>query len=59
VRVTIVGGGVLGTTHAWEAVQRGHTVVQIEREAEARGATVRNFGLVWVSGRAGFELDAS
>ena len=58
-RVTIVGGGVLGTTHAWEAVQRGHIVVQIEREAEARGATVRNFGLVWVSGRAGFELDAA
>jgi len=58
-RLTIVGGGVLGTTHAWEAVQRGHSVVQIEREAEARGATVRNFGLVWVSGRAGFELDAA
>ena len=58
-RVTIVGGGVLGTMHAWQAVERGHTVVQLEREAEARGATVRNFGLVWVSGRAGFELDAA
>jgi len=55
-RVTIVGGGVLGTTHAIEAVRRGHEVVQLEREAEARGATVRNFGLVWVSGRAGTEL---
>lgn len=58
-RVTIVGGGVLGTAHAWEAVERGHTVVQLEREAEARGATVRNFGLVWVSGRAAHELDAA
>jgi len=58
-RVTIVGGGVLGTTHAWQAVERGHTVVQLERDAEARGATVRNFGLVWVSGRAGVELDAA
>jgi FAD dependent oxidoreductase TIGR03364 len=55
-RVTIVGGGVLGTSHAIEAVRRGHQVVQLEREAEARGATVRNFGLVWVSGRAGHEL---
>ncbi|WP_161976393.1 TIGR03364 family FAD-dependent oxidoreductase [Mycolicibacterium sp. CH28] len=58
-RVTIVGGGVLGTTHAWEAVHRGHTVVQLEREVEARGATVRNFGLVWVSGRSDFELEAA
>ena len=31
--------------------------MQLEREAEARGASVRNFGLVWVSGRkAGPEL---
>ena len=58
-RVTIVGGGILGTTHALEAVGRGHDVVQLEREAEARGATVRNFGLVWVSGRATDELAAA
>ncbi|MEC3974784.1 TIGR03364 family FAD-dependent oxidoreductase [Amycolatopsis sp. H20-H5] len=56
-RILIVGGGVLGTMHAWQAVQRGHDVVQIEREAEARGASVRNFGLVWVGGRSsGLEL---
>jgi len=59
VRVTIVGGGVIGTTHALEAVRRGHSVVHLEREAEARGATVRNFGLVWVSGRAPHELAAA
>ena len=58
-RVTIVGGGILGTTHALEAVGRGHEVVQLEREAEARGATVRNFGLIWVSGRATDELAAT
>jgi FAD dependent oxidoreductase TIGR03364 len=58
-RVTIVGGGILGTAHAWHAVRRGHQVVQLEREVEARGATVRNFGLVWVSGRSSGELDAS
>jgi FAD dependent oxidoreductase TIGR03364 len=38
--------------HAWQAVQRGHEVLQIEREQQARGASVRNFGLVWVGGRA-------
>ncbi|MBJ7340040.1 TIGR03364 family FAD-dependent oxidoreductase [Mycolicibacterium sp.] len=57
--VTIVGGGILGTAHALEAVERGHRVTQLEREVEARGATVRNFGLVWVSGRAEHELAAS
>jgi glycine/D-amino acid oxidase-like deaminating enzyme len=60
VRILIVGGGVLGTLHAWQAVERGHDVVQLEREAEARGASVRNFGLVWVGGRAtGAELDTA
>ncbi|WP_344311980.1 TIGR03364 family FAD-dependent oxidoreductase [Fodinicola feengrottensis] len=51
-RILIVGGGVLGTMHAWHAVRRGHQVVQLERDAGPRAATVRNFGLVWVSGRA-------
>jgi FAD dependent oxidoreductase TIGR03364 len=55
VKVTVVGAGVVGTMHAWQAVERGHTVVQIEREAEARGASLRNFGQIWVSGRAGGE----
>ncbi|MET0454041.1 MAG: TIGR03364 family FAD-dependent oxidoreductase [Mycobacterium sp.] len=58
-RVTIIGGGILGTAHALEAVDRGHRVTHLEREVEARGATVRNFGLVWVSGRADHELAAS
>ncbi|MEU4194624.1 TIGR03364 family FAD-dependent oxidoreductase [Kribbella sp. NPDC026611] len=57
-RVVVVGGGVLGTFHAWEAVRRGYDVVQLERELGARGASVRNFGLVWVSGRAdGAEIE--
>ncbi len=56
-RVVIVGGGALGTMHAWMARRRGSDVVHLEREAAARGASVRNFGLIWVSGRrAGAEL---
>ena len=55
--MVIVGGGVLGTMHAVMARRRGFSVVHLEREPEARGASVRNFGLVWVSGRrAGPEL---
>ncbi|MFI1966887.1 TIGR03364 family FAD-dependent oxidoreductase [Streptomyces pathocidini] len=59
-RIVIAGGGILGTLHAREAIARGHEVVHLEREPEARGASVRNFGLVWVSGRAqGPELAAA
>ena len=57
-QVVIVGGGVVGTMHAREAVRRGWRVVHLEADAGPRRASVRNFGLVWVSGRAaGAELD--
>src|SRR5260221_915603 len=56
-RVVVVGGGVLGMMHAAAARHGGCQVVQLEREAGSRGATVRNCGLGWVSGRAtGAEL---
>jgi FAD dependent oxidoreductase TIGR03364 len=56
-RIVIVGGGILGTMHAVMARRRGLAVTHLEREREGRGASVRNFGLVWVSGRrAGPEL---
>ena len=56
-QVVIVGGGILGTMHAVLARRRGFAVTHLEREPEGRGASVRNFGLVWVSGRrAGPEL---
>jgi FAD dependent oxidoreductase TIGR03364 len=43
--------------HAVLARRRGYAVTQLEREPAGRGASVRNFGLVWVSGRrAGAEL---
>ena len=38
--------------HAVQARHRGIDVVHLEREAGSRGASVRNFGLIWVSGRA-------
>jgi FAD dependent oxidoreductase TIGR03364 len=52
-RLVIVGAGVLGCMHAYRAVEAGCEVVLLEREEAARGATVRNFGLIWVSGRQG------
>jgi FAD dependent oxidoreductase TIGR03364 len=52
-RIVVVGGGVIGTAVALAAVDRGHSVVQVEREEEPRGASVRNFGLIWICGRDG------
>jgi len=51
-RAVIVGGGVLGTMHAVEACRLGWEVTHLESDAGPRRASVRNFGLVWVSGRA-------
>ncbi len=51
-RTVVVGAGILGTVHALFAIQRGAEVVHLERDVVPHGATVRNFGLIWVSGRA-------
>ncbi|HTT58468.1 MAG TPA: FAD-dependent oxidoreductase [Acidimicrobiales bacterium] len=51
-RTVVVGAGILGTLHAWFALAHGASVVHLERDAQPHGATVRNFGLIWVSGRA-------
>ncbi len=59
-RIVVVGAGIVGTSLALVAVEQGHEVVQIERDDEPRGATVRSFGLLWISGRApGRELDVA
>jgi FAD dependent oxidoreductase TIGR03364 len=57
-RIVVVGGGVFGTMHAFFALLRGADVLHLERDHVPSGATVRNFGLIWVSGRAvGRELE--
>jgi FAD dependent oxidoreductase TIGR03364 len=59
-RAVVAGGGVLGTWHALELCRAGFAVTQIEAEAAPQGASVRNVGLIWVSGRrTGAELDAA
>ncbi|ONI89005.1 oxidoreductase [Actinosynnema sp. ALI-1.44] len=42
--VVIVGAGIVGLAHAVEAVERGMSVVVVERDEWATGASVRNFG---------------
>lgn len=46
----VIGGGVLGTFHAYHALARGLKVILLEKNAAPRGATVRNFGQVVPSG---------
>jgi FAD dependent oxidoreductase TIGR03364 len=56
-KVVVLGGGILGTMHAYLALKAGHEVIQVERDLVPQSASVRNFGLIWVSGRlAGDEL---
>lgn len=46
----VVGGGILGTFHAYHALKRNLTVALLERNSLPQGATVRNFGQVVPSG---------
>ena len=49
--VLIVGGGIIGTMHAVLASEAGYKVTHLERDPKPLSASVRNFGLIWVSGR--------
>jgi D-hydroxyproline dehydrogenase subunit beta len=49
--VVIIGGGIIGLAFAWQAAKAGRSVLVIERESEAMGATTRNFGMIWPIGQ--------
>lgn len=48
----VVGAGIVGLAHAYEASCRGLSVAVVERHARCTGASIRNFGFVTVSGQA-------
>ncbi|MFO0798518.1 MAG: TIGR03364 family FAD-dependent oxidoreductase [Gemmataceae bacterium] len=47
----VVGAGVLGLAHAYHLARRGLRVAVVERHPAARGASVRNFGMLWPVGQ--------
>ena len=49
--LAVVGAGICGLAHALAAARRGLSVVVIDRDARANGASVRNFGFVTVTGQ--------
>jgi D-hydroxyproline dehydrogenase subunit beta len=49
--LAVVGAGIVGLATALAAARRGLQVVVIDRDAQANGASVRNFGFVTVTGQ--------
>ncbi len=48
----IVGAGIVGLAHAISGIKRGWNVRIVERNPVPRGASTRNFGLIWPIGQA-------
>jgi FAD dependent oxidoreductase TIGR03364 len=49
--LAVVGAGIVGLAHALAAVRRGLSVVILDRDQRANGASVRNFGFITVTGQ--------
>lgn len=49
--IIIVGAGIVGLAHALAAARKGKRVLVLDRDAQANGASIRNFGFVTVTGQ--------
>ena len=49
--LAVVGAGIVGLSCARAAALKGLRVVVIDRDAQANGASVRNFGFITVTGQ--------
>ncbi len=54
--IAIIGAGIVGLAHAWAAAKAGKRVIVFDRDGQSNGASVRNFGLISVSGQRGVML---
>lgn len=57
VDLLVVGAGIVGLAHALEAVDRGLSVLVVDRDDRAVGASVRNFGHGCFTAQDGVALD--
>jgi FAD dependent oxidoreductase TIGR03364 len=49
--LAVVGAGICGLAHALAGARRGKRVVVVDRDAQANGASIRNFGFITVTGQ--------
>ena len=49
--LAVVGAGIVGLACALAAARRGKRVVVIDRDAQANGASIRNFGFITITGQ--------
>lgn len=49
----VIGGGIVGLSHAWSALRRGMSVTVVEADERPVGASVRNFGHCCITGQTG------
>ncbi|MEV7603978.1 TIGR03364 family FAD-dependent oxidoreductase [Paenarthrobacter sp. NPDC089322] len=55
----IIGAGIIGLAHAFEAQRNGYSVRIIERDMRPNGASIRNFGHCCITAQDGLYLDTA